>query len=311
MPLLQNKSPNRVGFTLVELLVVIAIIAILTGILLPAIHAVREASRRTSCQNNLRQIGVAIANWENVNGHLPPGRIGCDDTGDKLPINGCPAELKPEEKSGASGFVSILPQLELSALYDSLSVRHGGLWNRDLDDLNWYYQMGKKQAVKTHVPVYWCSSQRAEELSSVYFPVTAATGCYAFVNGQLGPESPPHIVKYYNDGPFLFHSVVRIHQIADGLSNTYFVGEVVKPDTIESSNIWNYALANADCLRSTSNPLNTKPGKGIVLALQNGAFASFHSGGSSFLFGDGRVNFESNNIDLTIYRNRSTIADGD
>ena len=72
---------KRYGFTLVELLVVIAIIGIIVGMLLPAVQSVREAARRTSCQNNFRQIGLAISNYESARQELPPGRLGCDDMG--------------------------------------------------------------------------------------------------------------------------------------------------------------------------------------------------------------------------------------
>src|SRR5262245_46243833 len=70
--------PAACGFTLVELLVVIAIIGILVALLLPAIQAAREAARRSSCTNNLKQIGIATLNYENGRKQLPPGRIECD-----------------------------------------------------------------------------------------------------------------------------------------------------------------------------------------------------------------------------------------
>src|SRR3954452_17405253 len=123
------------GFTLVELLVVIAIIGILVALLLPAIQAAREAARRMSCSNNLKQIGVGEANYELSHKELPPARPGPDSTSSREVISvGRPAGPratggKGYERSGASGFVLMLPFMEDQALYDQFDIDRGdGMW---------------------------------------------------------------------------------------------------------------------------------------------------------------------------------------
>lgn len=299
------------GFTLVELLVVISIIGILTGLLLPAVQAVRASARRTSCLNNMRQVGIAIANYESSFNRIPPGRIGCDDTGDEMPISECPPGLSPEQKNGASGFISILPHLDLKNLSDELAVNDGGLWNRDVDDLGWWSIPGKRAAVMKHLPIYWCPSEVGSKINAAYYPVKSGSSCYAFCNGTLGPESSEYLVKYRNNGAFGYRTAKAYKDFRDGLSSTFLIGEVTRPDSWESSNVWSYALANADCLRSTSNPLNTLPGKGVVLELRNGAFGSSHRGGSQFVFADGHVDFITESISTDLYQSLSTIAGGE
>jgi prepilin-type processing-associated H-X9-DG protein len=139
--------------------------------------------------------------------------------------------------------------------------------------------------------------------------VTAATASYALVQGSQGPDSPVHITKFENDGMFLYVVPRKAAQIVDGLSYTMMVGEVVLADTWESSNTWSYARVNADCLRSTRNPLNTRPGSGIVRERQNGAFGSQHLGGANFCFADGHIEFASDTIEGDVYKAQATIND--
>ena len=106
---------RNTAFTLVELLVVIAIIGILVALLLPAVQMAREAARRTECSNNLRQIGLALVQYEAANECYPPGRMGCDG----MNFDVCAGD-KGFERPGTSGFVMLLPMLEQQNLYDEL-----------------------------------------------------------------------------------------------------------------------------------------------------------------------------------------------
>jgi prepilin-type processing-associated H-X9-DG protein len=220
----------------------------------------------------------------------------------------CPPGLTAKQKTGTSGFVVILPQLEQQALYDRLDVADGGLWNDNVSDLGWYrYDYTKAVAVRQRPDVFVCPSDTAKAISTVFPPIRAATGSYAFVQGSLGPDMPAEKVKYENTGIFLYAIPRRLSEVTDGLSCTFMIGEVVASDTWESSNIWTYALVHADCLRSTRNPLGTSPGGGESLNRQNGAFGSRHPSGALFAFGDGHVLFVSDSIDVAAYQALSTI----
>jgi prepilin-type N-terminal cleavage/methylation domain-containing protein len=303
-----RTSPNR-GFTLVELLVVIAIIGILVALLLPAIQAAREASRRTSCTNNLKQIGLAFENYDSTLKTYPPGRMGCDG----ITSGPCAGNPNPE-RGGTSAFVPILPYLELKSVWESF----------DFNDSPWPTAPGASsgwpatsaQAITFRPPVYVCPSDTSKpsiNLTAGSQTYAVATGSYALVSGSYGPSQGINDnVKITNNGMFVYKTAYGKKDCLDGLSTTLFVGEVIDSHTNLSSNRWSVAGRHEDSLRNTENPLNTPPGTGITtspygIAL-NGAFASRHPAGANFLFGDAGVTFVSENIDLTVYRALSTRA---
>ncbi|EAQ80334.1 DUF1559 domain-containing protein [Blastopirellula marina] len=274
------------AFTLVELLVVIAIIGVLIALLLPAVQQAREAARRMSCTNNIKQLVLALHNYESSFLVFPTGRVGCDGACD------------PKSGPSTSGFVLMLPQIEQGALYDQFAP------------------YGPGSAFPGNLPST-VLSQRPDAFvcpSSIMPPSVTlsgkewATSSYAFCSGHYGPDQGIGAkVKWDNSGLFIYRDSRKISDATDGLSNLFVIGEVVDGDKPTSSNRWAIGSRLLDSLRSTRNPVNTLPGMGEVHKPYdhdlNAAFASRHPGGANFGFGDGSVKFIPETINLTVYRN--------
>jgi prepilin-type N-terminal cleavage/methylation domain-containing protein/prepilin-type processing-associated H-X9-DG protein len=203
---------RRRGFTLIELLVVIAIIAVLIALLLPAVQAAREAARRSQCVNNLKQIGLALHNYHDVNGAFPMGSGQC----------GAPFPTLTS-KQGLSAHTALLPQLELSTLFNSINFAQG----TDETTTDYYCAVNLTVAY-AQVAVFVCpSDQFAGELLTNGF--TAATNNYFASLGtstyftNTGSTTWPAAAPMQNlpsTGLFAFQQSYALANVIDGTSNT-------------------------------------------------------------------------------------------
>jgi len=280
---------RKPGFTLVELLVVIAIIGILVALLLPAIQAAREAARRTECNNNLKQLALAMHNYENGLRTYPPGRMGCDGSG----------FCKPNNHAATSAFVLILPYIEEQALYSQFEPFKGNTTS--------YPGSVPASVRRTRPDAFVCPSAIMKPIYNSDW----GTSCYALVSGHNGPPSIGQEVKNGNSGMFVYRDPRAPADVLDGLSNVMLLGEVIDGHTADGRNTWVIAGRHTHMLRTTKNPLNTPTGSGFNRSGANGAFASRHPGGGNFAFVDGSVHFISDTINLTTYRLLSRIDSGE
>ena len=308
----------RSAFTLIELLVVIAIIAILIGLLLPAVQKVREASNRMKCQNNLKQIMLAAHNFHDTNNKFPAGRFGCDGSG---PGDcGTAATNYPQtslNRGGSSAFVSFLPYLELGNLHRTLGTTDADVPWPTTDNTTWRVT---NKALETRPSAFVCPSDTASPTfvsnTGLGPTLSAAIGSYALVTGTNGPsQGISQAVKYDNTGLFVYWYKKKMADMIDGTSNTIAVGEVYDGNLSTNTNIWSNASRHNSCLRTTENPINTAPGTGIVYgtgtSALNGAFMSRHTGGANFALADGSVRFVPENIDGLTYNAAATVKGGE
>jgi prepilin-type N-terminal cleavage/methylation domain-containing protein/prepilin-type processing-associated H-X9-DG protein len=324
--MLTANRPRREGFTLVELLVVIAIIGILVALLLPAIQAAREAARRSQCTNNLKQIGLAIINYETAVKEYPPGRLNCDAGS---PYFDCRNDLVDQNaRSSMSGFVLILPYLEEQALFDQAGIDQvDGIWRWNA---TWKSNPARVAVVESRPSVFVCPSSTSLPTveprpdTTQFADIAIASGTYAFVHGKRGAmwmgsgSIPPLYVKTQNTGIFNYFRTVAPKQVTDGLSDTMFAGEVLQAHTPGNRCIWTIGARLLDSMRTTENPLNTPPSSQDATfypvpgvsppQVENGAFGSEHPGGANFVHGDGRVEFILDSIADELYQAGATIA---
>jgi len=315
---------RRRGFTLVELLVVIAIIGVLIGLLLPAVQAARESGRRNACMNNLKQLSLAMLARENSKKSFPPGRMNCDGN-TQAP---CSSSITDPPRSGGSGFLLILHQLEQAALGDlfAKAIIDGGPWTLNNSSTAWQNPR-IIAAIGERPSIFFCASDMSEPsipgstMGAGYLP-KVGTNSYAMCQGSLGPAPGTAGMngnwKSYNTGMANYLLARRVKDITDGLSKTIILGETVDNHTQNGRNTWTNGVRYQDSMRTTGCPMNTTPNGFCATAFDyyspvknNADFGSRHPGGAAFAYVDGHVAFLSDNISLTTYRALSTVAGGE
>ena len=288
------RCQHRRAFTLIELLVVIAIIAILIGLLLPAVQKIREAANRMSCSNNFKQIGLAVHNYHDTNGRLPHGAATWDNP-PTYTTAGVPASL--DAQLAGWGF-QILPFMEQEAVW-----KGGGGTTVAECQIN---AMGAK------VKMYFCPSRRAPQA------VTANNWYSSAPAGTYAHGLNDYAAGNFDDTGFVCKGAVGLPfaAVTDGLSNTLAVSEKRLNKAIlgqyQGDDNEGYVSGwDHDTFRLTSSPpqadfINPTPG------VDGGQiFGSSHTGGLNVLLGDGAVRFVRYGVSQPTFAALGTRAGGE
>lgn len=331
-----HRKMFRRGFTLIELLVVVAIIGVLVALLLPAVQQAREAARRTQCVHNLKQIGLALHNYHDVYGALPPGRAQR-----ALPPSGTTPFIEP-----ISAHTRLLPFLGESVVYDLVNFEVP--WSDPQND----------PVRLTNVAVLTCPTDpKSGRLTPVGAPTNyrASEGCtlafgHPFNNTDLNPPAGPVNTSLPPpDGVFFVNFSCKLGEILDGTSRTAAfsehvvgdfsngiateMGDTFRPGTYPAtmdqavadcratdikdlskqgvSNVgapWLYGYHSTTAYHHTSPP-NTRSCMYPSLRIMTTA-NSWHVGGVHLLLCDGSVQFVENAIDLSVWRRLGSRNDG-
>ncbi|MFO0876051.1 MAG: DUF1559 domain-containing protein [Gemmataceae bacterium] len=310
-------TPRR-GFTLIELLVVIAIIAVLIGLLLPAVQKVREAAARMQCQNNLKQIGLGLNNFEGTFGYFPPGAL-------RSPTSGTVGVFYTRLGVTANAVnhswaIFVLPYIEqdnLAKLYDR--------------NQNWAAaanQVVRETQVKTFLCPSVSGNNRMNQKTVGGVAIQAAAGDYAPNNAYSSALEGAGFadVCVARGGILEANKTWSIPEIRDGTSNTMMLSECAgRPDFYQGGRLvttqgsTDGGWADHDCEYivhgSVSVADTTSPGPCHTNCHNGNEVYSFHSGGANHVFADGSVRFIPASTSMRVFvkmitRNGNDIVPG-
>ncbi|MEW4455705.1 DUF1559 domain-containing protein [Bremerella sp. JC817] len=315
----QKTAGDRHGFTLVELLVVIAIIGVLIALLLPAVQQAREAARRMSCSNNMKQIGLAMHNYHDTFNVFPPGLV---DT-DPAFIDGN-SQTAAQNANGLAWSALILPFVEQNALYDSVQTQTGNFGHHWMDKNHDGSANDPIDASKIAINAYACPSDPLPMINN-------KRGGYAKCNykGNAGTYAA-------NDkkGVFWTSSEIHMRDITDGTTNTILVAESGgKEDSASQLNCggsvcnfkagiwiggryvgnaasWHSGVYGHDVLSFGGGSATYLIGRSSANWGHDWINNSTHPGGIMISMSDASVRFLPETIDINIYRRISDRSDG-
>jgi prepilin-type N-terminal cleavage/methylation domain-containing protein len=331
--MVRSSLAVRRGFTLVELLVVIAIIAILIGLLLPAVQKVREAANRARCQNNLKQIGLAAHNYHDAQGSLPPGLNAV------LVEGSSPIKVRLFANWG----IYLLPYIEQSALFNNYDMTNPQV---EVGTGAGTISGGNRTVIQTYVSTYACPNDMNPRKDLIPFGLgsTRRAGSYRGVGGStpvvgsgngtygefgVGPLELDNKAPYERRGPL--HIAIgkwrpeKIVTISDGTSETLMVGEYYTTTGTNWTTYWGFSANTQASISTTQSTSTAYYGTDYDKCVQSAAtgglggdyrncqrgWGSLHTGAINFANCDGSVRSISTTVAPSVFGQLSTIANGE